>query len=395
MSGINRRILIVKRHLGSAVQFKTFNNKQQAQAKVDGEPRSHYLVWESLNASKQKQSQAFISIFSSHKYFQGCMKVSCLQVLIYRGYFLGKFPMWNRTWTSWVLLACFRFTHQKVKCRKTAIIKYKTVDKIYGAMLVVRSKDLKSNIPFSNSFVLQTVTLKKENWPKCPKFSKKVQHDDSLKRRIIRMWMLLWILLMTSHLIPHLENKMSPAMAHQETGLHRSRYFKPWWWLSPYPQWQLQQHGRKHAITWQEKKSRYSRHDGPSREQEAKLRRAGWLVMMAEKRHVLSHRFVVVIVLLLDIRPIFFVPCTEPNIQFKALKATDDARWVQTDYVCTTWQGEQISAFHCDELDFFPLVSSQASFPPLALSTQTIPKIHKWVNKELNWPFGESALNIY
>lgn len=48
--------------------------------------------------------------------------------------------------------------------------------------------------------------------------------------------------------------------------------------------------------------------------------------MMAEKRHVLSHRFVGVIVLLLDIRPIFFVPSTEPNIQFEALKATDDAR---------------------------------------------------------------------
>lgn len=140
---MNRHILIDKRHLGSAVQFNTFNNEQQAQAKVDDEPHSHYLVWESLNASKQKQSQAFISIFSSLRYFQGCMKVSCLQVLIHHRHFLGKFPMWNRTWTSWVLLACFRFTHQKVKWRKTAIIKHKTVEKIYGTMLVVRSKDLK------------------------------------------------------------------------------------------------------------------------------------------------------------------------------------------------------------------------------------------------------------
>lgn len=85
----------------------------------------------------------------------------------------------------------------------------------------------------------------------------------------------------------------------------------------------------------------------------------------------------------------------QPNIQRNTLKETDDARWVQTDYVCATWQGEQISAFHCDELDFCPLVPSQASFPPLALSTKAIPKIHKWVNKELNWPFGGSVLNIY
>ena len=128
------------------MQFKAFNYKHQVLAKVDDNLVLHDLGnFGIYQMHQRKHSQAFITMFSLLKYVQRSMKVLFLQSIIplnFCGNFQVKFPMWNRTWTSWELLVGCRFTHQKAWWRKAAIIKNKPVNKIYGTLLVVGSQDL-------------------------------------------------------------------------------------------------------------------------------------------------------------------------------------------------------------------------------------------------------------
>lgn len=83
-----------------------------------------------------------------------------------------------------------------------------------------------------------------------------------------------------------LENKCHQLWLTRKPACTGLDIFKPQQWLSPHPLWQVQDHSRKHAITWQEKTSRYSSQEEPNRGQKRK-HMEGWLVLMVDKRHIL------------------------------------------------------------------------------------------------------------